>query len=90
MKKSLLFVSVITSLLMGIILVGYVQSKDVISSLGDAVEALTDSEGTYSCSVMSYCYSPFSSEPSGSVSCTGLKCTRGYGWVECDGNTTLC
>jgi hypothetical protein len=42
-----------------------------------------ESDGGYSCSVTSECYS-------GSVSCTGQVCSRGSGWVKCDGNKTEC
>ena len=46
------------------------------------------SGGTSSCTATSKCYS--GGMEVGSVSCTGKTCSRGTGWVKCDGNTTYC
>jgi hypothetical protein len=43
-----------------------------------------ESDGGYSCSVTSECWGD------SSVSCTGQVCSRGSGWVKCDGNKTEC
>lgn len=54
------------------------------------VEVLTVGEvGDYSCTVTSICSNPFGQQ-TGSVSCTGTSCKRGYEWVECDGHRTNC
>lgn len=51
----------------------------------------TGEGGNYSCTVTVECGFPLS----GSVSCSGKKCSRGLDWlngayVECDGNKTYC
>lgn len=55
------------------------------------VEALAQNEnGNYSCTVSVDCGWPLL----GSISCTGINCSRGIGWsgayVECNGNRTYC
>ena len=47
------------------------------------IEALANGETGYSCTVTSTCMN-------GSVSCTGTSCSRGTGWVECNGRKTNC
>lgn len=56
------------------------------------VEALAQNEsGNYSCTVTVDCGLPLT----GSISCTGSVCKRGFDWtkgsyVECDGRRTYC
>ena len=46
------------------------------------------SGGGSTCTVTSRCYT--AGIEVGSVSCTGTSCSRGQGWVKCNGNTTYC
>ena len=45
--------------------------------------------GSNTCTVTSNCFN-FAGTVMGSVSCTGTECTRGGGWVKCNGKTTKC
>ncbi|PIF06704.1 MAG: hypothetical protein CSA36_00480 [Draconibacterium sp.] len=53
--------------------------------------AKADAEGGgYSCTVYSNCFN-IAGTVTGSVSCTGTEsCSRGTGWVKCDGHKTEC
>lgn len=53
--------------------------------------SLASGEGSgYSCSASSDCYN-WGGQKVGSVSCTGTSsCSRGSGWVKCDGKKTEC
>jgi hypothetical protein len=48
----------------------------------------TSGGGGTTCTVTSKCFA--GGIETGSVSCSGRTCSRGTGWVKCDGNTTYC
>jgi len=52
--------------------------------------AQASAEGGYSCTASSNCFNIMGTV-TGSVSCTGTQsCSRGTGWVKCDGHKTEC
>ena len=60
-------------------------------AMGEGTDTGEGGGGNYSCTVTVECGFPLS----GSVSCSGKKCSRGLDWlngayVECDGNKTYC
>lgn len=46
--------------------------------------------GGYSCTVTSNCFMLSGGGISGTVSCTGTECVRGFGWVMCNKKITSC
>lgn len=67
------------------------QGDSVTGLFLDSIEGVASGEsgnGT-TCTATSKCFSLGGVEM-GSVSCSGKSCTRGAGWVECDGVKTKC